>query len=222
MKEKATSRPANESHKKPMGFWRKLWWFLWEDNSIWSWIANVLIAFVLIKFIIYPGLGFLLGTSHPIVAVVSSSMEHSGSFEQWWARNQCCVDSQCSKRSANGELYIQFGVSAEDFDSYPFTNGFNKGDIMILKSPEELAVGDILVFWADSRKEPIIHRIVQVRGSPDGDKFYRTKGDNNCASASFEQNIGNERVIGRAVVRVPLLGWIKIGFVEVLKLVGVV
>jgi hypothetical protein len=210
-----------QGREKPMGFWRKLWWFLWEDNSIWSWIANILIAFVLIKFIIYPGLGFMLGTSHPIVAVVSSSMEHRGSYEQWWARNQCCVDQQCSKKAANGELYAQFGISADDFDAYPFTNGFDKGDIMVLTRPEEIAIGDILVFWADSKKEPIIHRVVQVKTSADGTRFYKTKGDNNCGSASFEENISSSRMIGKAALRLPLLGWIKIGFVEILRGIGV-
>jgi signal peptidase I len=206
--------------QKEWSFWRKLWWFLWEDNSIWSWIANILIAFVLIKFVIYPGLGLLLGTSYPIVAVVSSSMEHDGSFEQWWSRAQCCTDAGCSKRVSQGELYPQYGITPEDFQTYPFSNGFDKGDIMILTSPKELAIGDILVFWADARKEPIIHRIIQVRGTGDT-KVYKTKGDHNCGSATFEHAIGPDRMLGKALLRVPFLGWIKIGFVEFLKLIGV-
>lgn len=204
-----------------MGFWRKLWWFLWEDNSVWSWIANILLAFVLIKFVIYPGLGFLLGTGFPIVAVVSSSMEHDGSFDQWWSSQQCCVDASCSKKVSQGELYWQNGISPEDFKEYPFSHGFNKGDIMVLVGPRELSIGDILVFWADARTEPIIHRIVQVRGLPSSNVF-KTKGDHNCGSASFEQSIASERMIGKAVLRLPFLGWIKIGFVELLKAVGVV
>ncbi len=201
-------------------FWRKLWWFLWEDTSIWSWIANIVLAFILIKFVIYPGLGFLLGTTHPIVAVVSGSMDHEGSFDQWWAREQCCVDTSCSKRLAQGELYIKYGITPEDFKEYQFSNGFNKGDIMLLTSPKELAIGDILVFWADTRTEPIIHRIVQVKGLPDG-RVFKTKGDHNCGSAAFEQSIGSEKMIGKTLIRIPLLGWIKIGFVELLKLAGV-
>ena len=64
---------------------KKIWYFIWEDNSIWSWIVNIILAFVLIKFIVYPGLGFLLSTSHPVVAVVSESMEHNKlGFDNWW------------------------------------------------------------------------------------------------------------------------------------------
>jgi signal peptidase I len=201
------------------GFWAKLWWFLWEDNSVWSWIANILIAFVLIKFVIYPGLGFLLGTGYPIVAVVSSSMEHDGSFADWWDREQCCADAGCSKRIPQSELYARYGITPDDFKRYPFAHGFNKGDVMILRSPKELAIGEILVFWADTRAEPIIHRVVRVRGLPDG-QVYSTKGDHNCGSAAFEQSIAPDRMIGKAVIRIPFLGWIKIGFVELLKLAG--
>ncbi len=203
------------------GFFRRLWWFLWEDNSIWSWIANIILAFVLIKFIIYPGLGLLLGTGYPIVAVVSSSMEHDGSFDDWWSNQQCCADAACSKRVAQGELYWQYGISQDDFLEYPFSNGFNKGDIMVLVGPDNLAIGDTLVFWADARADPIIHRVVQARGLPSSNVF-RTKGDHNCGSASFEQSIDADRMIGKAVLRIPFLGWIKIGFVELLRLAGVV
>jgi len=57
-----------------MKFFKRLWHFLWEEDSIWSWIANVIIAFVIIKFLLYPGLGFVLGTPAPIAAVFSGSM----------------------------------------------------------------------------------------------------------------------------------------------------
>lgn len=204
-----------------MGFWRKLWWFLWEDNSIWSWVANILIAFVLIKFIIYPGLGALLGTGFPIVAVVSSSMEHDRSFDEWWVSGQGS-DAFCKGKAPEQQLYANYGMSPDDFKSYPFTNGFDKGDIMILRGPEELAIGDILVFWADGKNEPIIHRIVRVRQLADNSKVFTTKGDHNCGSAGFEQSITKDRMIGKAVFRIPLLGWIKIGFVEILHVVGVV
>ena len=62
---------------------KRVWHFIWEDNSIWSWIANIAIAFILIKFIVYPSLGFFLSTSHPVVAVVSESMEHNNGFNKW-------------------------------------------------------------------------------------------------------------------------------------------
>ena len=67
--------------------WKKVWHFIWDDDSIWSWIANIALAFVLIKFVVYPALGFLLHTTHPVVAVVSESMEHNINFDDWWGKS---------------------------------------------------------------------------------------------------------------------------------------
>jgi len=40
-------------------------------------------------------------------------------------------------------------------------------------------------------------------------------------SAAFEKAISTEQRLGKAVLRIPFLGWIKIGFVEILQLIGV-
>ena len=111
---------------------KKTWWFIWEDDSIWSWIVNIILAFVLIKFIVYPGLGFLLSTSYPIVAVVSSSMEHDGSFDNWWGGQE--------------KWYLNNEISKDEFASFNFRNGFNKGDIMVLygKKPSDIEVGEVI------------------------------------------------------------------------------
>jgi len=189
---------------------RKLWYFIWEDNSIWSWIVNVILAFVLIKFIVYPGLGFLLTTSHPVVAVVSESMEHNLKFDDWWTKN--------------GNWYIENGISREKFETFSLKNGFNEGDIMILvgRDSEDIVIGDVIVF-VSSRKDPIIHRVVD-KTLDKGNNIFQTKGDNNDIpiknSILDETNIGEEIIIGKAVIRVPLLGYIKIWFVKLLEVVG--
>lgn len=190
---------------------KKTWYFIWEDNSVWSWIVNVILAFVLIKFIVYPGLGFLLTTSHPVVAVVSGSMEHNNwGFNNWWELNK--------------DWYIENGISQEDFEIFSFKNGFNKGDIMVLvgKDAENIEIGDIIVFNGN-RKDPIIHRIVK-KMQDNGKIYFQTKGDNNADSIKNnlldETNLKEDVVIGKVVLRVPLLGYIKIWFVELLKLIG--
>jgi signal peptidase I len=191
--------------------WAKIWFFIWEDNSIWSWIINIILAFVIIKFLVYPGLGFILGTTHPIVAVVSSSMEHpDGSFDDWWSRT-CADDKQ-------KDIYSKSGISKSMFLGFDYKNGFRKGDIMLLRSAKNAEVGDIIVFQTTKRPEPIIHRVIETKQSP-GETSFKTKGDNNCGTADFEQNIPENTVIGKTLFKVPLLGWIKIGFVEILKLV---
>ena len=189
--------------------WKKVWYFIWEDNSIWSWLVNIVLAFVLIKFIVYPSLGFLLQTSHPVVAVVSESMEHNSGFEGWWDK-------------AN-KWYVDSGIKKEDFSDFPLKNGFDRGDIMVLKGkkPENIKIGDVIVFWS-AKKDPIIHRIVN-KWQNNGVYYFQTKGDNYKTNpvpikSAFldETKVSEEQIVGNAVLRVPLLGYIKILAVELI------
>jgi len=188
---------------------KKVWWFIWEDDSVLSWIVNIILAFVLIKFVIYPGLGLLLGTGFPVVAVVSSSMEHPQEFDIWWQQHQ--------------EFYERFEITKEYFRSFTLKNGFNKGDIIVLvgKDPQEIRIGDIIVFSSIIRSDPIIHRIIKISQDEQG-YYFQTKGDNNAASMPFESHITEDKVIGKAVFRVPLLGYVKIIFMDLLELLHLV
>jgi signal peptidase I len=227
---------------KPKSLWQKIWYFIWEDDSALSWIVNIVIAFVLIKFVIYPGLGFVMGTTHPVVAVVSGSMEHRtvpGCIE--YTRdgyNRCLEYSQSSYKicdksypekqtvtpdffwDACGDFYQNYGIAQEDFADFPFSRGFNTGDIIVLigSKPENVEVGDVIVFAAN-QPDPIIHRVI-FTWTEDGKTHYTTKGDHNPTTLSFEKEISEDRLIGKAVFRIPWLGYIKIWFVEFLRIVG--
>ena len=190
--------------------WKKIWHFIWEDDSIWSWLANIALAFVLIKFIVYPGLGLVLGTSYPVVAVVSESMEHNGNFDAWWGNA--------------GTWYANNKINKEDFENFPLKNGFDKGDIMILrgKPPQDIKVGDVVVFWS-AKRDPIIHRVVKKWYN--NTYYFQTKGDNYKTNpfsikSSFldETSVSEQQVAGNAVFRIPLLGYIKIWFVDILDI----
>jgi signal peptidase I len=190
--------------------WKEVMHFLNEDESIWSLLANIVIAFVLIRYIIYPTLGLLLGTQYPIVAVVSGSMEHDGTIEEWWD-SPALVDN---KKSTQGEFYLDYEITVDDFKKFPFKNGFNTGDIMVLvgTTPEKTKVGDVIVFQS-SRPDPIIHRVIEK--NINNDKIYlRTKGDHNPTTYSFEGSISGDEIVGKAYIRIPFLGWIKIAFVK--------
>ncbi len=187
---------------------KKIWWFIWESDSIWSWMVNIILAFILIKFIVYPGLGFALSTSHPIVAVVSGSMEHDGDFDRWWDSSAVCSVDDCTQ----GIFYNEIGISKQEFLEFKYEDGFNMGDIMILKGtkPEKIKLGDVLVFRS-IRPDPIIHRVIKIQ-QEDGVYYFQTKGDHNSNSYESlgEHKIPQDKVIGKAVVRVPYLGWIKL------------
>jgi signal peptidase I len=199
---------------------KDVWYFIWEDDSIWSWIVNIILAFVLIKYVVYPGLGFLLATSHPIVAVVSGSMHHDGNFDNWWENGN--------------EWYVNNDITKEDFLYFSFRNGFSRGDIMVLSGakPKDIKIGDIIVFISHKnrpRADPIIHRVV-VKMESDGKYSFQTKGDNHntnkisinaCDSTGCidETDISEEQIIGKALFRVPFLGYVKIWAVEMVCLV---
>src|SRR3989338_9186340 len=188
--------------------WKKIWHFIWEDNSVWSWIVNIIVAFVLIKFVVYPGLGLMLSTSHPVVAVVSDSMDHRTNFDEWWVRQE--------------KFYNDYDITKEEFLSYGFKNGFNKGDIMILggKSADKISVGEVIVFNS-GKPDPIIHRVVR-KWQDDGKYFFQTKGDANIASIKRsdldETRVSEDQLIGVSLFKVPWLGWVKIMFVEAINL----
>ncbi|MDP3734696.1 MAG: hypothetical protein Q8R37_05700 [Nanoarchaeota archaeon] len=212
-------------NQEPQSLPKRLWHFIWNDDSIWSWLANIIVAFLLIRFIIYPVLGVLLGTSFPIVAVISESMEHGihdnvlcgeyreqfhESFDNYW---DFC-----------GNWYEAKGISRTEFQRFPFRNGFNKGDVIILwrANDRNLDVGDVLVFQGN-RPQPIIHRIVKSY-TDEGEQFYQTKGDHNkeMLTGSYgETRIDQERIFGKGILRIPYLGWIKIIFVDAVKPFGI-
>ncbi|MFH0752512.1 MAG: signal peptidase I [archaeon] len=183
-------------------FLKAVWYFIWEDNSLLSWVVNVILAFLLVKFVIYPVLGALLGTSYPVVAVISSSMEHNDmGFDSWW--------------DANKEWYLQNDIAKSELESSIFKNGFNKGDIIVLRggAADKIKRYDVIVYSNDNYKYPIIHRVVNIEG--DGIVYgFRAKGDNN--PTTDPSSIRSDQVLGKAVIKVPYLGWIKLLFTELI------
>ncbi|MEM4244698.1 MAG: signal peptidase I [Candidatus Nanoarchaeia archaeon] len=182
---------------------RRVWHFLWEEDSALSWIVNIALAFLLVKFIIYPGLGFVLGTGYPVVAVVSGSMEHDGSFDSWWYNA--------------GSWYEDNGIDLSTFNTFPFHNGFDQGDIILLVGvkPEDIEVGDVVVY-SSTAPYPIIHRVVK-KEKVNNELFFITKGDHN--PGPDHEAISEDRILGRAVFRIPVLGWVKIWFTDVVSFV---
>jgi signal peptidase I len=219
---------------------KKVWNFIWNDDSVWSWIVNIVLAFVIIKFIFYPAIGLALGTNHPIVAVISESMEHktNPACREVNSARECVsyypgvyvlcsrvfpektkVDSGIFWESC-GSFYSQYNITQEDFSRFPFSSGFNKGDLIILrgKKPGSINVGDIVVYSAGNF-EPIIHRVVHKNETfseaENRTKYYfTTKGDHNSDSIPLDINFPEEKVLGTGLVRVPYLGYIKIWFVD--------
>lgn len=203
---------------------KRVWHFFWHSDSLWSWLANLIIAFLVIRFIVYPVLGLLLGTSYPIVAVVSESMEHGlsdntlcgqtfknfpESFDNYW--------DVCSY------WYENRNITKEQFQKFPFKDGFRKGDVILLwrANKKNIKAGDILIFQS-IKTQPLIHRVINL-WEEEGLLYYQTKGDHNAQSyaALKETEIAENRVYGQGMLRVPYLGWLKILFVDAVKPLGI-
>lgn len=166
--------------------------FLKEDS--WpSFIVGLLIALIVIKFIIFPVLTLLTGTSLPLVIVESCSMYHQFDLDQ----------------IVQNKIYSDYGLTYENTSTWVLKNGFNKGDVIFVFGPKNLKVGDVLIFNA-GQTNPVIHRIINMRDSGN----VTTKGDNNFGLLSTEKEISPSQFVGKAVFRVPAIGWIKLIFFD--------
>jgi signal peptidase I len=205
---KRVQREAEEDNNSIVGLLKKFWKFIWNDDSWQSWLVSLILAFVLIRFVFYPLIGLIMGTSMPIVAVISSSMEHEG--DNWQEMDAYCSRGSCIQE----EWYLEKRITPAEFEEFPFSGGFNKGDIMIIvgKKVENIDVGDVIVFEA-GKNYPIIHRVVAIK-EIDGNYFFETKGDNNpsqiVTAELDERNIPDDNIKGVAAVKIPYLGYIKI------------
>ena len=203
---------------------KQVWDFFWNSDSPWSWLVNIVVAFVMIKFVIYPLLGLIMGTGFPIVAVVSESMEH-GLHNNVLCGKQLVnyKDSYDNYWKICGGWYEEKGISKNQFKKFPFNKGFYKGDIIIVwgTKPKNLQMGDVLIFQGH-KPQPLIHRIIKTE-SENGKYYFYTKGDHNSdiLPNNIESKIPEEKLLGRGIIRIPYLGWVKIIFVEAVKPLGI-
>src|SRR3989344_946059 len=131
---------------------KKFWKFLKEDT--WqSWIVSLIILVVRIRFVFFPLLSFVTGSSLPLVVIESCSLYHESDFEEWWTNH--------------GEWYEDAGISKNEFEDFSYENGLNKGDIIFVWGRGDYEIGDTIIFEPNPESDaehPIIHRIVS--GNP--------------------------------------------------------
>ena len=212
----------------------KKWRWIWDSDSIFSWIVALIIIFIGVKFIFFPGLSLIMGTSLPLAGVESSSMDHqivNGGSE----RLNLCGNfySSSEKQHINfneywgacGGWYDEKGIGKQEFSKFSLKNGFRKGDIIIVWGRFTPSLGDVIIFKPNQESRaprPIIHRIVGIDNG-----VIETKGDHNADQLSLlnniyktdETHILKEQVIGKAIFKIPYLGWVKIWFVELIQMI---
>jgi len=200
--------------KKSAG--RKIWDFLWNSDSIWSWLADLIILWIIIKCVLFPLAALISASALPSVIIETGSMQHQSvcgnagavrlGFDDWWGNHE--------------NTYSGYNISKSEFLGFKFSKGMNIGDIILLsgRNKDNLKPGDVIIYNAGEAK-PIIHRIVQVYNQS-GTIYYETYGDNNCGQFQFEKAVKQEQIIGKASARIPLLGLVKIATVKFINIIS--
>lgn len=211
---------------------KKFWNWIWNSDSIWSWMIALIIMFLFVKFIFFPVLSLITGSSLPLAGVESSSMDHQIVLDDYGILGLCGnVFSKNEKVSINfeeywnkcGKWYEDKDITKEVFSNFPLKNGFRKGDIIFVWGRFTPKVGDIIIFKPNKESQaprPIIHRIVKIENG-----IIETKGDHNSEQLTKDNNvyhtdettITEEQIIGKAILKVPYLGWLKIWIVDIIN-----
>jgi len=206
IKKKKTLKEITHPNKF-VEFWQKFWFVVWKDDSFRGWLLSLLFIFIVIKFIFFPFLNLVTGTTLPLAIVESCSMYHDknifNDFDDWWFNHQ--------------EKYSEFDLTMNTFENSKFKKGFTKGDVLFIigTGPEKLNIGDVIIFNGNERN-PIIHRIMTIQQDPITQKYiFSTIGDNNNGQLIVEKNISEDQIVGKAVARIaPYIGWGKLVFFE--------
>jgi len=205
---------------------KKYWKWVWNSDSIWSWIIALIIIYIGIKFIFFPLLSLIMGTSLPLAGVESSSMDHQIIRDNSGALTLCGkVFLQDEKEHINfdeywetcGDWYSSKNIQKQEFKEFSLKNGFRKGDIIIVWGRFNPKIGNIIIFKPNigsSSPYPIIHRIVEI----DEQGIIQTKGDHNEKQLTSDNNIyqtdetyiQENQIVGKAIIKIPYLGWPKI------------
>jgi len=207
----------NQTKKKIKQFWD----WVWNSESPWSYVVLILMIFIVVKFIIFPVLGFIFQSSLPLAIVESESMDHRVLKDNIGEYKLCGVNFGSKRRIDFNEYWDTCGswyevnteINKEDFQKFKFSNGMRKGDLIIISGWRHIEKGDVIVFASPNHPHPLIHRVISL--DP-----LQTKGDHNSDQLLVEKNISQEQVIGIAVGRVPYIGLPKVWLCEAVPIPG--
>lgn len=197
-----------------------------------KWVEHLVNVFFALLFaiLIYSLLGFLFGTSAPLVIVYSESMEPS------FYRGDIIGLTRVSDQTNFGrEVFVNKKISnlpVNTFAQPHYSNGLLEK--IFFENNQEIIVNDfsnnaVIVFTAFPNKIPIIHRSIVKIVASDGN-FVLTKGDNYTTNPTFDQDCGVidqirtssqkncvtfyaipvEKIEGVKFFQIPLVGCVKL------------
>ena len=159
------------------------------------WIGGSMIAALIIINIS----SAIMGTGTPFIAVTTGSMIHDNTIpisHVQWLKDR--------------------GFTEEQIKSFPLSGGFNPGDAIIVLGvkPEEIRIGDVIIFHQEGYNMPIIHRVYDITVR-EGMYYFSTKGDHNQVSDPWI--VSQEAIEGRAWLWIPFIGIVNTVFVNLVN-----
>ena len=103
--------------------------------------------------------------------------------------------------------------------SYSMEPTFHIGDLLIVTGvkPDQIRVGDIIVYKTSPNSEPIVHRVIAI-AKVNGVYRYLTKGDANFLPDRNPSNprtwISQYDIVGKVVFVIPYMGIFKLIFLK--------
>ena len=147
---------------------------------------------------------FSIQNNYPVRNIIQAcSMYHGEGFDTWW--------------ETHSTKYSKYNLDKQDFENFPFKNGFNKGDIILVTKVNinEVKVGDIIMLKSGVQN-PFAHRVMNINEDNEN-RIFSTIGDNNNVQLRYEQEISEDQIIGKVISR-PIfyrgLGWVKLIFYD--------
>ncbi|MBN2067450.1 MAG: hypothetical protein JW744_03210 [Candidatus Diapherotrites archaeon] len=199
-----------------------------------DWAVYISFAFAF-AWLLFTGTGLLLGTSSPMVIVLS------GSMEPLYHRGDVIILQGASPENLAGP---EAAVQRESLAQLPFSSfadpaysdqaeGIIEG-ISLKDSGQVIGItrqGSIVVYWSELRQQPIIHRVVAKLHALDG-WYILTKGDS-VHNPTIDQDCGAvdamhipekpciqlfpvrvEELQGKAILQVPFVGCFKLWLLD--------
>ena len=131
-----------------------------------------------------------------------------GDFENWW--------------KDYGSWYEENNIKKKQFQEFKYNRGMKMGDIIVVSKRGGINLGDVIIFQINKEAisaRPIIHRAISLEP-------LATKGDYNSRQLTLANNayridetsINQGQVIGKAVFKIPRLGWAKLIFVKIYEM----
>lgn len=115
-----------------------------------------------------------------------------------------CIDSSTARDENEPILYVVVSDSMEPT--------LYEGDIAIVEdNPDNIQVGDIVIYNATWYPRPIIHRVIAIKHDYYGNTLYVIKGDNN--PVPDPELVYRSQIISKVEYSIPKIGniiiWIR-------------